>query len=105
MGEKRDVVAEMVEEELLAEKALADQRPTAPPKEAFARVDIDPEATIAAPIPGSKATRARRVVEEVAAKRDPRRDDSEPPPSSSSADPHRAVTKPPPPGYGSGQTE
>ncbi len=111
MGDKRDLVAEMVEAELLAEQELANQRPTSPPKETFARVAIAEEASLPDPTKAKKE-RPRRIVEQVAAKNDPRREESEPPsaphsapPSSSSSDPHRAVTKPPPPGYGGGQTE
>jgi hypothetical protein len=104
MGEKRDRVAEMVEAELRAEQESADQRPTRPPKEAFARVVIADDATMT-PAPAPRRERARRVVEEVAVKRDPRRDDSDPPEPPSSKDPHNAVTQPPPPGYGGDQSE
>jgi hypothetical protein len=104
MGEKRDLVAEMVEAELRAEQVRSDERPTKPPKETFARVSIGEDATIAA-APAAKKARARRVIERVMVKRDPRRDESDPPPPASSSDPHNAVTKPPPPGYGPGQTE
>ena len=108
MGDKRDLVAEMVEAELRAEQELSDKRPTKPPQESFAKVSIAPEATIAHN-PTAKKERPRRVVEQrVAARRDPRRDDSDPPepaPPSSSSDPHNAVTKPPPPGYGTGHSE
>src|SRR5512140_3745034 len=96
MGDKRDLVAEMVEAELRAEQERANQRPTSPPQETFARVVIADEASID-PATTVKKERPRRIVEQVAAKFDPRREESDPPPPvSSKSDPHGAVTKPPP---------
>jgi hypothetical protein len=101
MGEKRPSVVDMIEAELLEEQQRANQRPTSPPKELFARVAIGDDAAIA---PTAKKERPRRVIEQVTLRHDPRRDETDPPPPPSASDPHRSVTKPPPPGYGSGET-
>ena len=99
MGDKRQSIVDMVEAELLEEQQRANERPTKPPQEAFARVTIGDAAAIA-PV---KKERRRRIIEQVAVRHDPRRDETDPPPPLS--DPHASITKPPPPGYGPRETE
>ena len=74
MGDKRQSIVDMVEAELLEEQQRANERPTKPPQEAFARVAIGDAAAIA-PV---KKERPRRIIEQVAVRHDPRRDETDP---------------------------
>lgn len=97
-------VADMVEEELRAERERVKDVPTVPPKTVLERVaglEVQ-EADDPAP---ARPIRKARLVEQVAVTKDPRREDTEPPaPASAPADPSATPTKPPPPGYDGSQT-